>query len=524
MGQTTNDRKESRTHNSTYPKGGVSCFADAFVQAESSVLRMKFSAKNPALRVAAKRYGKGYYICIRFNTKKIINKHMKMKTLLLAIIATLGWTVSTMAQNLPNYVPANGLVGWWPFNGNANDESGNGNNGTVIGSTLTADRFGNVGKAYFFNGTGNYISVPDDSTLRPSKISLSCWINKNDSDLSQVIYKVRSSDNENEQYSINTNYQFGVKSGSNCIQGSGWQLSNYQNNNGINQWHHIVGTFDGFTIRLYLDGNEVSSSIFQGSIDNCQGGEFLIGWSGFLALFFSGSMDDIGIWNRALTQEEITTLFNAPNCTYNLTISPSSNQLETGITANFTATSSDSNPSFIWQSDLGQGFQTLNNYGNYSGTNTSTLNISNIQLANHNQPIRVITISGECVDTSDIATISILDTCITSINDTTFITVTDTLVINTLITGINPPNNSNTIKVYPNPANSHITIEYGDYAIMNGYQLQIENSLGQQVFQTNITQQTDYLSLNNWGGNGLYFVHIIDAQGNTIDIRKIVLQ
>ena len=48
--------EEARTHNSTYPKGGVSCFADTSVQAESSVLRMKFSAKNPALRVAAKRY------------------------------------------------------------------------------------------------------------------------------------------------------------------------------------------------------------------------------------------------------------------------------------------------------------------------------------------------------------------------------------------------------------------------------------------------------------------------------------
>ena len=47
---------ESRPHNSTYPKGGVSCFEDTFVVAESSVLRMKFSGKNPALRVAAKRY------------------------------------------------------------------------------------------------------------------------------------------------------------------------------------------------------------------------------------------------------------------------------------------------------------------------------------------------------------------------------------------------------------------------------------------------------------------------------------
>jgi hypothetical protein len=54
--------------------------------------------------------------------------------------------------------------------------------------------------------------------------------------------------------------------------------------------------------------------------------------------------------------------------------------------------------------------------------------------------------------------------------------------------------------------------------------LLIENSLGQQVFQTDITQQSDYLNLSTWEGNGLYFVHIIDPQGNTIDIRKIVLQ
>jgi len=48
--------REERPHNSTYPKGGVSCSGDTFVQAESSVLRMKFSGKNPALRVATNRY------------------------------------------------------------------------------------------------------------------------------------------------------------------------------------------------------------------------------------------------------------------------------------------------------------------------------------------------------------------------------------------------------------------------------------------------------------------------------------
>jgi hypothetical protein len=50
------------------------------------------------------------------------------------------FSYSSFAQNIPNYLPINGLVGWWPFNGNANDESGNANNGAVNGATLSQDR------------------------------------------------------------------------------------------------------------------------------------------------------------------------------------------------------------------------------------------------------------------------------------------------------------------------------------------------------------------------------------------------
>jgi len=110
-----------------------------------------------------------------------------------------------------------------------------------------------------------------------------------------------------------------------------------------------------------------------------------------------------------------------------------------------------------------------------------------------------------------------------TIYDTLLTTVTDTLIINTTLS-LPAPNNLNTILVYPNPANDHVTIDYGNYAIMNGYQLRIENSLGQQVFQTAINQQSSYLDLSTWGGNGIYYVYIIDPQSNTIDIRKIVLQ
>jgi hypothetical protein len=111
------------------------------------------------------------------------------------------------------------------------------------------------------------------------------------------------------------------------------------------------------------------------------------------------------------------------------------------------------------------------------------------------------------------------------VNDTvtTYISVTDTLIINTTL-NLPAPNNENMILIYPNPANDHITIDYGNFTIMNGYQLKIENSLGQQVFQTNISQQSNYLSLETWGGNGIYYVNIIDPQGNIREVRKIVLK
>jgi hypothetical protein len=62
---------------------------------------------------------------------------MKHKLLLTALLVVTIFSI-TKAQ-VPSYVPSNGLVGWWPFNGNANDETGNGNNGTVNGATLTTD-------------------------------------------------------------------------------------------------------------------------------------------------------------------------------------------------------------------------------------------------------------------------------------------------------------------------------------------------------------------------------------------------
>jgi uncharacterized delta-60 repeat protein len=83
----------------------------------------------------------------------------------------------------------------------------------------------------------------------------------------------------------------------------------------------------------------------------------------------------------------------------------------------------------------------------------------------------------------------------------------------------------NNFTIYPNPANDHITIDFGDsYTTMNGYMLTITNLLSQIVYTTSINTQSTTVDLSSWTGNGIYFVQLIDASNNTIDIRKIVLQ
>jgi hypothetical protein len=119
--------------------------------------------------------------------------------------------------------------------------------------------------------------------------------------------------------------------------------------------------------------------------------------------------------------------------------------------------------------------------------------------------------------------ITTYDTTYVTINDTLLTTVTDTLIINTTLS-LPAPNNENTILIYPNPASDHITIDNGNFTAMAGYSIKIENNAGQQVFQSAINQAQFYVDLSTWTGNGLYFVHLIDPQNNTVTVRKIVLQ
>jgi len=106
----------------------------------------------------------------------------------------------------------------------------------------------------------------------------------------------------------------------------------------------------------------------------------------------------------------------------------------------------------------------------------------------------------------------------------TSITVTDTLLIHTGITSYNPVAYGNTLKVWPNPGNQDITLDAGNLSSMQGWKYKVANTLGQTVVnETAINQQQTMIDLSNWGGNGIYYLHLINPQGHAIEIKKIVL-
>jgi hypothetical protein len=179
-------------------------------------------------------------------------------------------------------------------------------------------------------------------------------------------------------------------------------------------------------IKLYLDGNLLStivSSLNTNTIINTGlTNMFFIGSTS--ANQFIGKIDDVGIWNRALTASEVSQLYNQNQCF----------------------------------------------------TNT---------------------------------------------------TVTDTLIINVgQLSYTNPVAYANNITISPNPASTQININFNNISDLTGGSINIINSLGQQVATTPITAtgtQTS-MQLNTWGGAGLYFVQILNAQGIVVDVKKILLQ
>lgn len=250
----------------------------------------------------------------------------------------------SLHAQVPSYVPTNGLVGWWPFNGNANDESGNDNNGTVNGATLTTDRFGAANKAYSFDGVNDFINVLNPSVLNFSSgvdFTVSFFYNpgsvtSNPSGFNGLVSRMRI-DNAGPMngWQIGRNnsiYKIEVQSS-----GCGPNLNSIVQNN----WIHVLTVFDRTLgqIRYYLDGvliNTTPCSSLSDSFISSHDLKFGVERSG--VYYSSGVLDDIAIYNRALTQQEITNLYTG-SAPPSITTTASPSLINCGESATLTASS-----------------------------------------------------------------------------------------------------------------------------------------------------------------------------------------
>lgn len=212
-----------------------------------------------------------------------------------------------------------GLVGHWGFDndsGNiATDSSGQNNHGMIIGATLTEDRFGNSNKAYFFDGTSDYIDVPDAPSLNPTDaFTVAAWIKVNSfsSSCAPVITKsVWDSAYSTAGYALEFNWfndgiQFYVdETGLECVATDIVPIT-------LNTWTHVVGVYDGLAANLYVDKVAYPVVNYSGGVPSTVA-DIYIGRS-FAApdRFFNGAIDDVRIYNRALTTDEVIEVYNVP--------------------------------------------------------------------------------------------------------------------------------------------------------------------------------------------------------------------
>lgn len=219
-----------------------------------------------------------------------------------------------------------GLQAYYPFNGNANDESGNNNNPIFNNATITADRFGKPNSAYHFNGVYQYMRIPNKSSLNfRNEISLSLWVrptgfNYDICHASQLISKGGGNYNpgnyalrfDDALYTLGTGCDGAV-----CdtvhqnFRGTGTVLKPYGGDFiKKNQWYNILYTNDGRTARLYVDCQLKYEVVFPETFTNDEDLFFGKSDDDIFPFWLNGDLDDIRIYNRALNDKEIFSLCN----------------------------------------------------------------------------------------------------------------------------------------------------------------------------------------------------------------------
>ncbi|RLD25634.1 MAG: hypothetical protein DRI54_04505 [Bacteroidetes bacterium] len=210
---------------------------------------------------------------------------------------------------------SSGLIAYYPFNGDATDESGNGNDGQVINAMLTEDLNGNQNSAYLFNGIDTYISIPSSASLNSpdTAITMSAWFYLNGFSLvgdsfGPVLMK---SDNPANSFS----YRLSLSSSGVAAATNNWQ--NWTGSDtvlALNTWYHIAISLSETESKIYL--NKVLLNVLPE--DQEYTAEFIVDnlpleigrdVPGLLEIF-NGVIDEVRVYDRALNEEEINMLYD----------------------------------------------------------------------------------------------------------------------------------------------------------------------------------------------------------------------
>ncbi|MBN2018875.1 MAG: S8 family serine peptidase [Sedimentisphaerales bacterium] len=209
-------------------------------------------------------------------------------------------------------------VAWWKFDEGegtiAHDSAGDNDGNLINGPVWTT---GTIGGGLMFDGVDDYVEVPYNDSLGPGYITMSAWVQPDIISRGMVLIgKSKYSDCSSEQYDLAIETggvpYASIKRNSSCVIGQGWKAVWSSRSVTAGQWYFVTSTWDGSVFKIYINGelSGMNSNVPAGLIDYCPGGTLRFGiWWSQGQYPFQGVMDDVRIYNRALTAEEIWQLY-----------------------------------------------------------------------------------------------------------------------------------------------------------------------------------------------------------------------
>jgi len=206
-----------------------------------------------------------------------------------------------------------GLVAWYPFNGNANDESGNSNNGIVTGAVLTANKLGKPNSAYLFNNSTSNNEKRIEATINTSSIttglSIAWWVKRNGNGyISPRVFEFWPGAETEGKFASNIRNNENSMIFNHNIAGKDVTFSIPYSS--TNEWVHYVYTVGNGEAKFYINGQLAYTQTINISPIKL-GNKVAFGRMNHpLYDAFNGILDDIAVYNRVITQSEVNYYYN----------------------------------------------------------------------------------------------------------------------------------------------------------------------------------------------------------------------